>query len=207
MASSKKLTESYKRLKRNLTRGDTLLEEFFDKPGGKVRGAGQPKGHEQELLRAVLVLTVGAIDAFLSDLLVELLPRIAAASPDAAVFDRIAKDNPGLVLRALYLGSPERDAALAEVIEAHFQSKTMHGAKAVRQVCHWCVLSLDDSAFNSTNTSQTLSSLDGWTDKRHQIVHRGERIKLTRANAGDLIKLVESIGKTLNDGAIKALYS
>lgn len=87
MPPAKKLTESFKRLQKNLSRGETLLAEFFDKPGGKARGVGQPKAHEQELLRAVLVLTVGALDAFLSELLIELLPRIANASPDAAVFD------------------------------------------------------------------------------------------------------------------------
>jgi len=207
MPPSKKLTESYKRLRTNLNRGETLLVEFFDKPGGKVRRVGQPKSHEQELLRAVLVLTVGALDAFLSELLIELLPRIAAASPDAAVFDRIAKDNPGLILRALYLGSPERDAALAEAIEAHFQAKTMHGAKAVRQVSDWCALDLADKAFNSAKTPSALPDLDDWTDKRHRIVHRGELVKLTRTNAGGLIELVEAVGKTLNDRAIKALYA
>ena len=160
-----------------------------------------------ELLRAVLVLTFGALDAFLSELLIELLPKIALASPEATVFDRIAKDNPGLILRAVYLGSPERDAALAEAVEAHFQAKTMHGAKAVRQVSDWCALGLADAAFDSTKNSKVLSSLDDWTDKRHRIVHRGELVKLTRTNAGSLIELVESLGTTLNARAIKVLYS
>ncbi len=130
-----KLTRSFKRLRKNLNRADTLLKHFFDRPGGKPRSVGQPKAHEQELLRAVLVLTVGALDAFLSELLVELLPGLARVSPEAAVFDRIARENPGLVLRAMYLGGI--DEALAEAIEAHFQAKTMHGAKAVRQVSDW----------------------------------------------------------------------
>ena len=207
MPPSRSLTESYKRLKTNLKRGETLLTEFFDRPGGSLRRAGQPKAHEQELLRAVLVLTVGALDAFLSELLVELLPRIAAVSPDAAVFDRIAKENPGLMLRALYLGGPERAAALAEATEAHFQAKAMHGAKAVRQVNDWCSLGLTDKAFNSAKSPAALPDLDDWTDKRHRIVHRGELVKLTRSTAGALIELVESISKTLNERAIKVLYA
>jgi len=122
-----KLTLSFKRLRKSLNRGDTLLDKFFDRPGGKVRSVGKPKAHEQELLRAVLVLTIGSLDAFLSELLVELLPGMARVSPEAAVFDRVAKENPGLVLRAMYLGGIEE--ALSEAIEAHFQAKTMHGAR------------------------------------------------------------------------------
>jgi hypothetical protein len=193
-------TRSFKRLRKNLNRGDTLLEKFFDRPGGKARSVGQPKSHEQELLRAVLVLTVGALDAFLSELLIELLPGLARVSPEAAVFDRIARENPGLVLRAMYLGGI--DEALAEAIEAHFQAKTMHGAKAVRQVSDWCVLGHNDAAYNTAKFKTALQSLDDWTDKRHRIVHTGELVKMKRTDASDVIALVESIGRTLNDKAV-----
>jgi len=192
-------TRSFKRLRKNLNRGDTLLEKFFDRPGGKARSVGQPKSHEQELLRAVLVLTVGALDAFLSELLIELMPGLARVSPEAAVFDRIAKENPGLVLRAMYLGGI--DEALAEAIEAHFQAKTMHGAKAVRQVSDWCALSHSDAAYNTTRFAAALPALDEWTDKRHRIVHTGELVKMKRTDASDVIALVESIGRTLNNKA------
>ncbi len=206
MPPSRRQTESFKRLRKNLGRGATLLNKFFDMPGGKPRAAGQPKSHEQELLRAVLVLGIGSLDAFLSELLIELLPRIATAAPDAAVFDRIAKDSPGLVLRALYLGSPDRDAALADAIEAHFQAKVMHGSKSVMQVSDWCVLGLRGDDFNSTQSPQTFQNLDNWTNSRHRIVHRGELVRLTRSKTGELIEVVESVGKVLNDRAIDVLY-
>lgn len=195
----RKQTQSFKRLRKNLSRGDTLLEKFFDKPGGRWRSSGQPKAHEQELLRAVLVLTIGGLDAFLSELLIELLPKLARVSPDATVFDRIARENPGLVLRAMYLGGI--DEALAEAIEAHFQAKTMHGAKAVRQVADWCVLGLNDSAYCSERFPSALPDLDEWTEKRHRIVHTGQLVKMKRTDANNVIALVESIGRTLNNAA------
>jgi len=198
-------TLSFKRLRKSLNRGDTLLDKFFDRPGGKVRSVGKPKAHEQELLRAVLVLTIGSLDAFLSELLVELLPGMARVSPEAAVFDRVAKENPGLVLRAMYLGGIEE--ALSEAIEAHFQAKTMHGAKAVRQVSDWCSLGLSDASYNSTRFPAALPTFDGWTEKRHRIVHTGELVKMKRTDASDVIALVESIGKTLNDAARKTYGS
>ena len=120
MASQKKLTESFKRLRKNLNRAETLLKKFFDQPGGMPRRRGQPQAHEQELLRSVLVLAIGALDAFLSELLVELMPRIAEESTDAAVFERIAKDNPGLILRSLFRGLWEHNEALSCAIQSHF---------------------------------------------------------------------------------------
>jgi hypothetical protein len=199
-----KLTTSYKPLRLNQQRGQILLDQFFDNPGGKPRKVGQPKAHEQELLRAVLVLTVGSLDAYLSELLVELLPRLVVAMPDAAVFDKIARDNPGLVLRAMYLGNI--DEALATAVEAHFQAKTMHGAKAVRQVNDWCALGLNDAAYNTTKFPSALPTLDDWTDKRHRIVHTGELVKMKRGDASDLLALVDSIGMTLNAKAVQ-VYS
>ena len=59
---ARRLTEAFKRLRLNLERGEVLLDKFFDNPAGKQRKAGQPKSHEQELLRSVLVLTVGALE-------------------------------------------------------------------------------------------------------------------------------------------------
>lgn len=148
----------------------------------------------------MLVLSIGALDAFLSELLIELLPGLARVSPEAAVFDRIARENPGLVLRAMFLGGI--DEALAEAIEAHFQAKTMHGAKAVRQVSDWCVLGLNDAAYNTSKFPTALQNLDEWTDKRHRIVHTGELVKMKRTDASDVIAIVQTVGRTLNDAAI-----
>lgn len=68
-------------------------------------------------------------------------------------------------------------------------------------------LSVWGTAFDSEKLPKALSSLDAWTEKRHRIVHRGELVKLTRPNAGALIQLVKSIGRTLNDRAVEVLYS
>lgn len=201
----RQLTEAFKRLRRNLERADTLLDRFFDNPGGEPRGAGQPQSHEQELLRSVLVLSIGALDAYLSDLLIETIPRLAAESSAQAVFDRLAKARPGLILRAFFV--QDRDALnqeLTEVIEAEFSGDSMHGASAVMRVSDWCALGLGRDAFNSEAYPNALRTLDEWTRKRHTIVHRGELVRLRRDDASDLIELVRSVGATLNETAIRA---
>jgi hypothetical protein len=196
-------TKSFQRLRRNLSRGRTLLDKFFDHPGGRRRGSGQPAAHEQELLRSVLVLGIGALDAYLSELAVELMPKLAMVGKAQMIFERLMKDNAGLVLQAVYLGKDNLDAALSSAVESQFQSSVMHGSKAVRQVYDWCALGLGFDDFNSTRFPQAMKLLDDWTDKRHRIVHRGELVKMKRQEATDVLDLVESVGKTLNDHALQ----
>jgi hypothetical protein len=203
MAATRKHTASFRRLRRNLKRGRTLLDRFFDNPGGKPRGVGQPAAHEQELLRSVLVLAVGALDAYLSELVIELMPKLAQSGRAQVIFERLMKENAGLVLQAVYLGGDELDAALASAVESQFLRTVMHGSKAVRQVSDWCVLNLSFDNFDSDRFPQAMKLLDEWTDKRHRIVHRGELVKMKRHEATSVLDLVEHIGRVLNDRALK----
>jgi len=198
----RRITNSFDRLRTNLGRGETLLSEFFDRPGGRARRPGQPSAHEQELLRSVLVLSVGALDAFLSEFVIELMPRLAAAGSAQSIFTLIMRDNAGLILQAVYLSPDDLQRALADAIEGLFQTKVMHGSKAVRQAGDWCNLQMSNADFNSPEFPDAFGTLDDWTDKRHRIVHRGELVRMRRDEAGDVIKVVRSIGQTLNDRAI-----
>ena len=202
----RRYTQSFHRLRTNLGRGETLLSEFFDRPGGRPRRAGQPRAHEQELLRSVLVLTVGALDAFLSELVIELVPRLARAGTAHAIFNRLMSENAGLILQAVYLSPDDLQRALADVIEGHFSAKVMHGSRALRQAVDWCNLGLSNNDFDGQRFLTALVTLDDWTDKRHRIVHRGELVRMRRDDATDVIELVRSIGLTLNDRAVQRYF-
>lgn len=150
----------------------------------------------------MLVPSIGALDAFLSELVIELMPKLAASGSAHSIFSLIMRDNSGLVLQAVYLSPDDLQRALSDAIEGYFQAKVMHGSKAVRQAYDWCNLNLSHQDFDSQEFPQALGTLDEWTEKRHRIVHRGELVRMRRDDAGDVIKLVRSIGKTLNDRAI-----
>ena len=190
-------------LRKNLARGEVLLGVFFDQPGGKPRRQGQPSSHEAELLRSVLVTSIGALDAFLSDLVVELLPKLADLDPPAKVFDAVAKESPWTVLRAFYIGGSAAKTNIGGLVEAHFEGGVMHGGRAVRLVIDWCSLGLSNSDFDNTDFPTALATLDEWTNLRRRIVHRGELPRMKRADAAEVIDLVRSIGETLNQRAIK----
>jgi hypothetical protein len=48
-----------------------------------------------------------------------------------------------------------------------------------------------------------MRTLDEWTDKRHRIVHRGELVRMKRDDATQILDLIESVGRTLNDRALR----
>lgn len=154
-------------------------------------------------MRSVLVLTIGALDSYLSDLVIETIPKMAKETRVRGVFDRLAKARPGLILRAFFVGREELDEELAEVIEAEFAGDSMHGSGAVMKVSDWCNLGLGRDAYNSDDFPNALKTLDEWTGKRHRIVHRGEQVRLRRTDASDIIVLVRAVGQTLNDQLIK----
>lgn len=203
MPGKRRLCRSYVRLRKNLGLGSTLLDQFFDNPGGKPRKPGQPRAHEQELLRSVLVLCIGGLDAFLSEFVVEFLPQIARDEGATKIFDTLAKESPGLILRALFLeDAVPREAILAEVLERHFLGKAMHGPDAVSQATRWCGLQGSAGSFNSGDFPDAMATLKKRTDQRHRIVHRGEKVKLARDETGRTVDLVQHIGRVLNDKAI-----
>jgi hypothetical protein len=153
------------------------------------------------------VLSVGSLDAYSSELVIELMPSLASAGSAQSIFNLIMKENAGLVLQAVYLGPLDLQETLADAVESHFQAKVMHGSRAVRQASDWCGFQLSNADFSSTQFPHALGVLDEWTEKRHRIVHRGELVKMRRDDASDVIELVRWIGKTLNDRAIKLYFS
>lgn len=201
----RRYTESFKTLEWNLNRTETLLATYFDNPGGHPRARGQPNATEQELLRGVLVLAVGTLDAFLSQLVAETLPEVAEKPTAGEVFNSIARENPGLVLRALFLKEDARNDALNAAVEAQLVGRPMHGKSAVITAARWCSVDLTSSEIDSAcGIPDVLEKLDAWTKTRHDIVHRGQRPRLGRYDVGDLAKCVREIAHLLNDKVIDA---
>ena len=152
----------------------------------------------------MLVLGIGALDAFLSEFAVEFLPHLARNESASRIFDTLAKESPGLILRALFLEEQvPRQEILSQVVESHFLGKTMHGPEAVLQASRWCGLDLSARNFNSADFPEAMSTLRTRTDQRHRIVHRGEKVRLGRDETEAAVNLVQHIGKVLNDAAVR----
>lgn len=87
-------TASWRVSGRNLNRARILLE-FYD---NDTRGRSGATAAASELLRSAVVFAVGALDAYLHDLILEIIPR-HTSTPSPAMQDglrEIAKKDPSL---------------------------------------------------------------------------------------------------------------
>ena len=58
-----------------------------------AREMGAPSADERELPRGAVVLAIGALDAFLHDLTLEIVPRFGVASPELAASLRTLRNK------------------------------------------------------------------------------------------------------------------
>lgn len=186
----------------NLDRSRAFLR-IFDKD----RGVGQPSNDEKELLRGSLVFAVGALDAYLSDLILEVVPEHGPKSAHMAdALRAIARADPGLSLRVALATSrsDSRDefrAALAEWLA----SKSFHGPDKVIQALGYLNCAVAWSDLDSATGRDAAKELTKITNDRHAIVHEGKKPYIKRDLAEQANALVAALARHI-DGEVCKLY-
>jgi hypothetical protein len=197
-----KQTEAFRVFETNLDRSRAFLR-IFDKD----RGVGQPANDEKELLRGSLVFAVGALDAYLSDLILEVVPEHGPKSAQMAdALKAIARADPGLSLRVALAASQSdsRDefrAALAEWLA----SKSFHGPEKVIQALGYLSCHVAWSDLDSATGRDAAKELTKITNDRHAIVHEGKKPYIKRGLAEQANALVASLARYI-DGEVCELY-
>jgi hypothetical protein len=163
-------TNSFRVFESNLERSRAFLR-IFDKECGR----GQPSNDEKELLRGSLVFAVGALDAYLSDLILEVVPRYVPKSKylrDA--LREIAKADPGLALRVVLAGSKQASQAEFRTAMAEWlATKSFQGPEKVAMALNYVGCSILWKDFDEATGLSTLDKLSQATNERHAIVHNG----------------------------------
>lgn len=209
---------------KNLDRA-RALSRIFDsgnlkpKPGDR-RGPGNPSGEERELLRAAVIFSIGALDAYLSDVAAEVLvgqlEKARLPTPDARnLLRRIQSEIPTLPFElALTNDRDERLQIAQDAIGEHLSNRVSnHGAKGVASTLgrlgaavDWEAVPLAPaSSLRTTTTTSCADVLDRWTDMRHQLVHQGKAIKVNAEQARELIDFVDAIVQHVDKQALAAL--
>jgi len=200
--SKQRKTQSLKVFEANLGRAQAFLR-IFDKD----RGVGQPTNDEKELLRGCLVFAVGALDAYLGDLIVEVVPEIKTrtrALDDA--LQRIAKDNPGLVLRiALTEDGESRRSEFRSALSAWLENKSFQGSEKVASALNYLGSGHSIADLDEITGVGTAAELDRITKERHQIVHKGTKPYTKRDLAAKAVDLVQSIAGAIDLWALSAM--
>ena len=193
--------ESFKVFQKNLGRAEAFVRIFT----GDGRDRGQPTADEKELLRGAVVFSIAALDAFLHDLVLEILPKFAPKSDDlSAALKAIGKEDPALALRVAL--APTRDAARAEFREAlgdWISAKSFQGPEAVVRALSYLDLSQAGKDLDAlSGLSDTASTLTKFTKMRHEIVHRAANPQVKLDGANECIVLVNALAKGINDHVV-----
>ncbi len=180
----------------NLERSRAFLR-IFD----KGRGPGQPTNDEKELLRGSLVFAVGALDAYLSDLIVEVVPQYSPASSElAAALKAIAKADPGLSLRVA-LAPTKADATeeFRSALDDWLSTKSFQGPEKVVEALAYvgCAISWD-SFDHATGISPAAEHLRKITGERNGIVHEGKKPYVRRHLAEEANNFIGAMAKHID---------
>jgi hypothetical protein len=218
-------TDAYEAFRKNIAR-PKALQAMFD--GGSLkpkksdrRGTGKPTTQENELLRASVIVTISALDAYLSDVAAEVLvAQLRSSQPRSddvrALLRRVLKEVDTLPLElALLSDQDDREAVVADALREHLLNKVSnHGAKGVAATVErmgarfdWASLEkkIPASLPLSKDPTSPAGVLDAWTERRHALVHRGRALLITSPRARALVKFVESIAVEVDRIAVEAI--
>jgi hypothetical protein len=212
----------------NIRRPRALLDMFdagsLKPEAGDRRTVGKPSWQENELLRAAVIVAVGTLDAYLSDVAAEILVaqlqrgwdvRASAEAREQGrlVLRRVIKEIDTLPLELALLSDPaDRASAAAEAIRHYLDNQVSnHGAKGVAATLgrigaeiDWQVLDarVPEAARRSTDKQGAAAALDAWTKRRHELVHQGKALKIKAGEARAVTDLVEIIARQVDALAI-----
>jgi len=200
VSGQRRYCESYKVMRKNVERSRAFLR-LFDVD----RDRGRPSLDENELLRGSVVYAVAALDAFLHDLVLELVPQFGGDRSELkAALTRIAKDDPGLALRMqLAPDGVSRTEEFRAALKDWLETKSFQGPERVSSALSYVAIELGWDDFDRATGMNAAARLAHFTSMRHDIVHRGAKPRVTRAMAEECVKLVDGIAGSINSDAVQ----
>lgn len=144
---------------------------------------------------------VGALDAYLSDVSAEVMIHQCehglVTGDTRAVMKSVSQQLPGLALELAVAGEgADRVERLRAAIVDHFQTTVSgHGPESVAKALErmggraselW--RGLEEAGF-----ADPAMTLDHWTDKRHRIVHRGEKVSVPWKQGRECLELLTAV--------------
>jgi hypothetical protein len=228
-------TQAYENFSANLKRAEALLRMFRagslkPQPGDR-RGQGFPSHEEQQMLRATVVLTIGTLDAYLSDMTAEVIAAIVAGGDEPSEQARrtlrsVAKDFPeiGIELALMPTEADRQERARSLLIDylTGPRSGTNHGVGGVNGALQrirrptdsiWsrldqrvpASLGKRDPQTRKTVKPSAQEALTRWTDQRHAYVHRGDNSTVTLPQASGVAGFVAAVADEVDAEAAAAM--
>jgi len=189
--------DAYKVFKKNHRRAQVFIE-FFE---GNGRSRGRPSASELELLRGAVVFAVSALDAFLHDLILEIIPSFGGET--AALRDalrEIGKNDPGLALRVIL--AQDKEAEFREALDDWLSTKSFQGVTQVNKAVAYIGLQEPWAKVEEATGSSAKSRLEHFTQMRHKIIHRGYKPHLRKEDAVECVEVVAAIAREIENQTV-----
>ncbi|MGL4339387.1 MAG: HEPN domain-containing protein [Rhodoglobus sp.] len=190
----KKKCESFIAFEKNIKRSESFIAIFdSDRPQGR------PKTEHDDLLRGAVVFAIGALDHFIHELILEIVPRFggnASAMKDALA--AISRSDPGLALRVAIAKEDRAQKEFRGALEQWLESKSFQGVAKIIEAMGYLGIKLDELNF-PTGWEPKLKK---FTTDRHSIVHKGTGVRVTLQQAKDCTDLVKTLGSLINEKAV-----
>lgn len=196
----KRKCASYSVFEKNVNRSRAFIRVF---DGDTPRKRGKPTNDEVELLRGSVVFAVGALDSFMTDLILELVPKFGGnAEAMGGPLKEIAKAEPALALRVALSSKTDAQNEFRSALSDWIETKSFHGVAKIMNGIKYIGVTLDDSIL----PEGWQKTLDQYTEMRHQIVHRGDTSTVRLENARECAELIEALGQSINKSAVKLYH-
>jgi len=222
------MTDAMSALRTNLERAQAFTRIFdaaSTKPTpGTKRGRGKPSREENELLRAAVIFSLGALDAYLSDVATEVLIAQldkAATGPNTdtrALLRRVMNEIPTLPMELALAGNTKlRHQIIRDALADHLGNRVSnHGPKGVSdtlqrmgEAVDWDDVSvppgLGTTASGTKKPADAAAALKHWTQIRHGLIHQGKRPQVKSEPAKALIEFVTAIATHVDSKAQAAM--
>jgi RiboL-PSP-HEPN len=143
-----------------------------------LQGRGRPPAEIHDLLRAAVVLALGALDALVADLIADAVPAAAKAGNIGDRVEGWVRERPRDFVSLLSHRDPHR--ALADLVRSRMANMTLQRAAAIEETLS-SVLKLSVSweaaakkLDTNTTAEQVKQRLDAFVARRNQIAHTGD---------------------------------
>jgi hypothetical protein len=193
-------TDAFKVFETNVNRARAFIRVF---DGEATRNQGAPTRDERELLRGALVFAIGALDNLMTEMILELVPKFGGNSEAMRQpLNEIGKAEPALALRLAMTTRANAQEEFRTALGNWLDTKTFHGVAKVMTGLSYIGVTIDETPI----PADWKKSLEEFTQRRHQIVHRGDKRVVKRDQAQQCADLIESIGQAINRTAVRLYH-
>ena len=195
-------TDAYAAFEKNINRAEALIRVFE-----RGRTAGRPLTEDTTLPRASVVFSIGALDAYLHDLVLEVVGEFVPQSPTLA--NALKDMQPQNLVQTMARAATIEDArdSFRKTLDEHFDDKSFMDVSGLLRACNLvgCNTTVAQLAID-TNRPDLGTELGTYTNVRHRMLHRGENPKVLKDNAKKCAAMVRDIVNAVEAKVIAKHY-